>query len=75
MIITDLDIMNDIVDKNASLNWNGWDVVFDKETPNGYTHFNGVFKDGKWFIRKTYNLTESGWNIPDRFAGKNVQVV
>lgn len=75
MIISDYDAMHDIVGSNKSLEWNGWDVVFDKQTPNGYSHFNGVFKNGQWFIRKTYRLTESGWDIPDRFVGQNVQVV
>lgn len=75
MIISDYNLMHDIVDSNDSLGWNGWDVVFDKKTPNGYSHFNGVFKSGQWFIRKTYRLTESGWDIPDRFVGQNVQVV
>jgi hypothetical protein len=75
VIISDYSLMHDIVDSNDSLEWNGWDVVFDKKTPNGYSHFNGVFKSGQWFIRKTYRLTESGWDIPDRFVGQNVQVV
>lgn len=74
MVISKYDEMDNIVASNAKMHWLGWDVVFDKETPNGYTHFNGVFKNGKWHIRKVFPLTESGWNIPDKFVGRNVQM-
>lgn len=74
MLVSSYEDMDLIVKSNPKLDWVGWDVVFDKETPNGYTHFNGVFKRDKWHIRKTFKLGESGWNIPDRFVGKNVQV-
>lgn len=75
MLVSDYDQMDAIVNSDPSLTWVGWDVVQDKQTPNGFTHFNGVFKDGAWYIRKTFRLTESGWNIPEKLVTKNVQVV
>lgn len=75
MIISDYDQMESIVKNNPLLSWSGWDVVMDKKTPNGFTHFNGVFKDGSWYIRKTFRLTESGWNMPDKLVIEDVQVV
>jgi hypothetical protein len=75
VIISDYETMDSIVESDKALSWNGWDVVFDKKTPNGYSHFNGVFKNGEWYIRKTFPITESGWNIPDRMVSRDVQVV
>ena len=74
MVISQYETMESIVN-NSPLEWNGWNVVLDKRSDNGYSHFNGVFKDGAWYIRKTFNLTEQGWNIPEKFVGNHVQVV
>lgn len=75
MIISDYDVMESIVSKNSNLSWIGWDVAFDKKSDAGYSHVDGVFKNGCWHIRKVFQIDSNGWNIPDKLVGKDVQVV
>lgn len=75
MIISDYDTMDNIVMKNNNLSWVGWDVAFDNKNDAGYSHINGVFKNGCWYIRKLFPVEREGWNIPDRLVGKDVQMV
>lgn len=71
MNISSLEKMEVIVSKSDNLSWNGWDVVESKEDPGAWTKTNAAFVNGKWYRTNKYNLTESGWTIPDRLAKKN----
>jgi hypothetical protein len=65
--MNDLFKMEKIVNSNSSLSWDGWDIVHLKEDFNGFYEKNGIFKDGKWFIKNVYKLENDGWNIPKSF--------
>lgn len=61
-----IDFVEELVNLNPNLCWEGWDVVHLLEDPNGYMNTNGVFKDGKWYIKEVYKLKEDGWDIPKK---------
>lgn len=66
MIISNHSEMDTIVSKTNNLEWDGWDVVAYVEDDAGFFDSNGIFRDGKWYLRYTYKIYENGWNIPDR---------
>jgi len=61
---------------SSGLQWEGWNVVHYEESPEGFTDKNGAFVNGKWQIKKTFQLTDDGvWDIPDKLVGReNVQI-
>ena len=71
MLITDLDFMEQIVCSHKELEWEGWDVVRYTPSPSAATSVQGAFRNGKWYRRKVYTLTEKGWTIPDSLAKVN----
>jgi hypothetical protein len=73
MLITSLDQMEKIVSSNKSLKWDGWTVINYTYTPTAWTKTNGAFLDGKWYTANRYEPTESGWDIPAKFVGKDAQ--
>lgn len=64
MLITDLEKMETIVNSSPSLEWIGWDVV--KYTKNNSAMYSadGVYRNGQWFKKKVYPLTNKGWVLP-----------
>jgi hypothetical protein len=65
MKINDLETMEKIVKSNSDLFWEGWSVcTYIKE--DGFYHSDGVYKDGQWLRKKTFEYTSNGWNIPDK---------
>lgn len=71
MNISSLEKMEEIVDHHNSLSWNGWDVVERKIDKSAWAKPNAVFANGKWYRINTYNLSETGWSIPDRLIKRN----
>lgn len=67
MLVTSLEKMETIVDKNKSLSWEGWDVVLLKKTPGAYMSTDGVYSNGNWYLKNKFVLSETGWEIPDKF--------
>lgn len=74
MFITNLSKMESIVDSSKDLSWIGWDVV--KYTPSHNAMFSpdGVYREGKWYKKKTFPITETGWNIPDSIGKRYAQM-
>lgn len=68
MNIKSLEKMESIVRSHKSLSWNGWDVVNIIPNPTAWSKPNGVFVRGRWYIKQVFQVTENGWDIPDRFA-------
>lgn len=68
MLVNDLNKMEKIVGSSHELEWDGWDVV--KYTPSNNAMFakDGVCKNGKWYKKKVFPLTENGWHLPDRIG-------
>ena len=69
MNIKNLDKMEKIVAKNKNLHWIGWDVADRKKSESARTSPSGVRVDGIWYLQRVYPVTESGWNIPDKYRG------
>lgn len=68
MLISSLEKMESIVENNKDLSWNGWDVVQLQKSPSAWMKPEGVFRNGNWFIQKLFTLSESGWEIPNKFV-------
>jgi hypothetical protein len=64
--ITDYEKMKAIVANNDKLSWDGWNVVAIYKDDDGFFELDGVFKEGKWHVKRTYELKEDGWDIPLR---------
>ena len=67
MIIKDLKAMEQIVAKNYNLHWDGWTVVETKQSDIAKTAINGIRRNGKWFLAKTFVPDRNGWDIPNRY--------
>lgn len=73
MKINSLETMETIVENNESLDWIGWDVVEHTKSPTAWMKPNGVYRNNEWSIRKFYRLNENGWDIPNKFVGKDAK--
>ena len=69
MLIKSLEQMEKIVSSSEGLSWDGWDVVSLKPTDSGLMSKDGVQINGKWFLQTRFNLTEQGWEIPNKIVG------
>jgi hypothetical protein len=69
MIISSLEQMEAIVEKNDSLSWDGWTVLENKTKENGIMSQDGRFVNGKWIVQKRYEATANGWEIPNKLVG------
>ena len=67
MKITSLEKMENIVENNGSLSWDGWTVVESKVDPNGWSNVKGSFINDQWHMQNRFEPTEQGWNIPNKF--------
>ncbi len=66
--ITSLAQMENIVRSERSLRWNGWDVEHTTPNPTAWSKPDGVFIRGRWYVKKVFPITESGWEIPGKFV-------
>lgn len=67
MIITNLNAMEKIVAGNHNLYWDGWTVVETKQSDLAKTSVNGIYRNGKWFLTKSFVPNRNGWDIPNRY--------
>jgi hypothetical protein len=67
-VITSLTEMENIVSRNKSLAWEGWDVLHRYPNPVGWRNADGVLVKGKWFTQKRYSPERSGWTIPNKLV-------
>lgn len=65
MLVNNLDVMEQIVDRRPDLEWDGWDVVYYKKNPSAQFDKSGSFKNGTWYKKIVYPVTETGWSIPN----------
>ena len=68
MKINSLEEAETIVENNKSLSWIGWDIIQLTKSPTAWMKPEGIFKNGNWYLKKQYNLSTSGWEIPDKFV-------
>ena len=71
MLIRSLETMEDIVSKNKSLMWDGWTVVSLKPAIGKTNASNVVKVKNKWYIQQRFEVSENGWNIPDKLLESN----
>jgi hypothetical protein len=69
MLIKSLEQMESIVKSNKDLSWDGWDVISLKPAESALMSKDGRQIDGKWFLETRFNLTENGWEIPNKIVG------
>ena len=68
MMINSLEEAETIVENNKSLMWVGWDIIQLTKSPTAWMKPEGIYKDGSWHIRKQYNLSTNGWELPGKFV-------
>ena len=68
MFITSLSEMERIVSYRSDLEWDGWDVVRYKNNSNAQYEKSGIFKNGKWYTKTVFPLSQNGWSIPDKLG-------
>jgi hypothetical protein len=67
VLINSLEKMEEIVENNKDLSWDGWTVIENKTKENGAMSKDGAYVGGKWIVQKRYDATTSGWEIPNKF--------
>jgi len=63
MIISDLNKMEEIVNKNSNLSWDGWNVIHLSKSNSAMYKQNGAFVNNTWNIKTVYEPGKNGWNI------------
>jgi hypothetical protein len=67
-IINSLETMESIVIKNRQLSWDGWTVVETFPSDKAYYSKFGIYKNGKWQMKKSFIPSSQGWEIPDKYV-------
>jgi hypothetical protein len=68
MLITSLEKMEQIVENNKFLAWDGWTVLENRTKENGIMSVEGKYVNGRWIVQKRYELTADGWEIPNKLV-------
>lgn len=68
MVISSLEQMEQIVENNKALQWDGWDVIQLTPSQSGWMQTNGAYIGGKWYTVKRYAVSTNGWEIPNKFV-------
>lgn len=68
MKVTSLEKMEQIVEQNKALSWDGWTVVQSQPNPIGWSKSNGAFINGSWHTQNRFEPTEQGWDVPGKFV-------
>jgi hypothetical protein len=73
MQITSLDKMEEIVNSNKELYWDGWEVVHRYMSDKAKTSKHGVYFKGSWYMSRRFEPSRNGWDIPERFVVGHAQ--
>lgn len=71
MLITSLEEMEAIVKKNRSMSWDGWTVVHSYPSDKAKTSKFGGRINGVWSMVRRFEVTEKGWDIPNKFLRRS----
>lgn len=72
MLINNLEHMEKIVDQRNDLCWDGWDVVKYTKSESAIFNPDGAFRNGQWYKKRVFPLTEFGWKVPNSIGESNV---
>ena len=67
VIVSNLDVMESIVENNENLSWDGWSVVELTKSDKGSTSNRGVLVNNKWHLKKMFVPSRNGWEIPSKY--------
>lgn len=68
MKINSLEQAETLVENSKALSWDGWNIIHLEKSPTAWMKPQGVFNNGEWFLKKQFNLSEIGWEIPDKLV-------
>jgi hypothetical protein len=68
MLVKSLEKMEDIVSKNKSLSWDGWNVVELIKNPSAVYKNNGVMINKVWYIKNIFTVDHDGWKVPNKYT-------
>jgi hypothetical protein len=68
MLVKSLTEMEAIVSKSPILSWDGWSVVELQRSEKGRTSAIGAYVNNKWHLKKVFNPTRMGWEIPNKYV-------
>jgi hypothetical protein len=68
MKIKSLEQMEKIVSDNNMLSWDGWNVVSLLPNKTAWMRTDGAIVKGKWYSKRVYEITETGWEIPSKLV-------
>ena len=71
MFVNSLRVMEQIVDYRPDLEWDGWNVVHYKKNDSAQFDKSGAFKNGSWYKKTVYPITDGGWSIPNYMGLKD----
>jgi hypothetical protein len=60
--------MEKIVSDNNMLSWDGWNVVSLLPNKTAWMRTDGAIVKGKWYSKRVYEITETGWEIPSKLV-------
>lgn len=66
MIVSDLNVMENIVAYRHDLMWDGWDVIrLVRRTYGAQYSENGMRVGNSWYMTERYPVCRKGWILPD----------
>jgi len=68
MLVKSLSEMEAIVSKSPILSWDGWSVVELQRSEKGRTSSAGAYVNNKWHLKKVFNPSRMGWEIPNKYV-------
>jgi hypothetical protein len=68
MQVKSLEKMEDIVSKNKSLSWEGWNVVELIKNPAAMFRSNAARVDEVWHIKNVFIVDQDGWRSPSKYV-------
>jgi hypothetical protein len=68
MLISSIEKMEEIVNKNKELKWDGWTVVHFYASDKARTSKFGERINGKWCMVRRFDVTEKGWEISNKLV-------
>jgi len=73
MLIKSLEKMEQIVENNKFLSWDGWTVLELIKSDMAWMKPNAKFINNAWYIANCFDVTTDGWNIPASLVKKNAK--